>query len=254
MSSASPCARSRGAQRARRADARAAPNASAFETALAETTTRARSRLVEHALLDAPRRDRPAPRDREDVLDRHQERLVDVALRRRDVLVDRRRGDLLRHDATELPFCRVLTPAEGLGKDSDQTPRELYSDLRLLFRWEDIDHPVHGLGGGAGVQGSENEMSGFGGAHGQLDGLQIPHLTHQDHVRVFAQSCAQGVSKAAGVFIQLALVNKTFVAFVGELDWIFDGEDVLAAGVIDVIQQSRQGCRLAGSGRTGHQH
>src|SRR6202011_4365361 len=39
--------------------------------------------------LDAARADRSTTGDREDVFDRHQERLVDRALRRRDVLVDR---------------------------------------------------------------------------------------------------------------------------------------------------------------------
>jgi hypothetical protein len=39
--------------------------------------------------LHAPGRHRPATRDREDVLDRHQERLVDLPLRLRDVLVHR---------------------------------------------------------------------------------------------------------------------------------------------------------------------
>jgi hypothetical protein len=53
-----------------------------------------------HAALDAPRHHRAAARDREHVLDRHQERLVDRAVRRRDVLVHRlhQLGDLLRAD------------------------------------------------------------------------------------------------------------------------------------------------------------
>src|SRR3954454_535842 len=46
---------------------------------------------VDDALLDAAGRDRAAAGDREDVLDRHQERLVEVALGLRDVLVERTR-------------------------------------------------------------------------------------------------------------------------------------------------------------------
>ena len=61
--------------------------------------------------------------------------------------------DLLGHHPTELSLCRVLTSAKGLGEHSDQTARELHKDLRLLFRWEDVHHSVHGLRGGAGVQG-----------------------------------------------------------------------------------------------------
>ena len=82
-------------------------------------------------------------------------------------------------------------------------------------------------------------MSGFGGTHRQLNG-------HQDHVRV-PQGGAQGVGEAAGVFVQLALVHQAFVALVHEFDRVFDREDVFAAGVIDVIQQCRQGGGLAGS-------
>jgi hypothetical protein len=44
---------------------------------------------VDDALLDPPGRDRAAPRDREDVLDRHQERLVERPLGLRDVVVER---------------------------------------------------------------------------------------------------------------------------------------------------------------------
>src|SRR3954452_6390558 len=43
---------------------------------------------VDDALLDPARGDRAAPGDREDVLDWHQERLVQVALRLRDVRVE----------------------------------------------------------------------------------------------------------------------------------------------------------------------
>ena len=41
------------------------------------------------------------------------------------------------------------------------------------------------------------------------------------------------------------VVDETLVAFVDELDRVLNREDVLGAGVIDVIQQSRQGGRLA---------
>ena len=49
-------------------------------------------------------------------------------------------------------------------------------------------------------------------------------------------------------------MHQAFVALVHEFDRVFDREDVFAAGVIDVIQQSRQGGGLAGSCWTRHQH
>src|ERR1700728_1241476 len=37
---------------------------------------------------------------------------------------------------------------------------------------------IEGLGGGAGVQRAEHQMSGLGGGQGKADRLQIAHFTH----------------------------------------------------------------------------
>ena len=82
---------------------------------------------VDHAALDAPRDHRAASLDAEDVLDRHQERLVLRALRLRDVVV---------HRLHQLPDRRVLRRLRvlrgGLQRlkrrathDRDVVPREL---------------------------------------------------------------------------------------------------------------------------------
>ena len=54
--------------------------------------------------------------------------------------------------------------------------------------------------------------------------------------------------------MELPLVHQAFVALVNEFNGVLDGEDVFAARVIDVIQQSRQRCGFAGPGGAGHQH
>jgi hypothetical protein len=75
-----------------------------------------------HALLDAARDDRSAARDREHVLDRHQERLVDVALGL---------GDVRIHGLHELEDLRypLLVALERLERrardDRDVVAREL---------------------------------------------------------------------------------------------------------------------------------
>src|SRR5215211_6163424 len=77
---------------------------------------------VDHALLDAPGRDRAAAGDREDVLDRHQERLVEIALGLRDVLVE---GGGQVDDR----LLRLLVALQRLQRrsldDRDLVPREL---------------------------------------------------------------------------------------------------------------------------------
>src|SRR5437667_452708 len=69
--------------------------------------------------LHPPRRHRPPPRDREDVLHRHQERLVHFPLRRRDVRVHR------VHQRPQFVHPLVLPPRDPLA------PRPLPRSPRL---------------------------------------------------------------------------------------------------------------------------
>ena len=58
------------------------------------------------------------------------------------------------------------------------------------------------------MQRAENQVTGFGGGQGEGDGFRVAHLTDQNHVWVFAQGGTQGVGKAVGVLMQLALVDE----------------------------------------------
>ena len=78
-------------------------------------------------------------------------------------------------------------------------------------------------------------MACFGCGNCQLNRLQIAHLPHQDHVGVLAEGCAQGVGGAVGVLAYLPLVDKAAITFIDEFDRIFNGDDVLRTGIIDVI-------------------
>ncbi|MNT44780.1 hypothetical protein D3C72_1813210 [compost metagenome] len=54
--------------------------------------------------------------------------------------------------------------------------------------------------------------------------------------------------------MDFTLIDQAFARFVDELDGIFDGEDVVMAMVVQVIDHCRQRGGLAGTGRAGHQH
>ena len=112
-----------------------------------------------------------------------------------------------------------------------------------MLGWrKDIHHAINRLRCGTGVQGAEHQVTRFSGADRQLDRFQVSQFSYKDHVGVFTQGRSQGIGKTAGVFIELSLMHQALVAFVNEFDRIFDREDVLAAGVIDVIEQRGQGC------------
>ncbi len=110
--------------------------------------------------------------------------------------------------------------------------RTVASWMRICFWWcgrEDRDDAVDRLGGVEGVQGREDQVAGLGGEQRGLDRLVVAHLADQDDVGVLAQRRAQGGGEAAGVDVDLALVDDGLLVAVQELDGVLDGDDVLGA-------------------------
>jgi hypothetical protein len=128
------------------------------------------------------------------------------------------------------------------------------ADLVLLIGGENVNDTIHGLGGALGVQCAKDQVTGAGGGQRQFDGLQVPHFPHQDDVRVFAQGAFEGRRKGTRVDAHLAVVDQRALALVHELDRVLDGEDVVFAVLVRVINHGRQRGGLARAGRPGHQH
>ena len=101
------------------------------------------------------------------------------------------------------------------------------------------------------MQRGKDQMAGLGGGERRLDGVQIPHLADEDHVRVFPEDGPETVGIGAGVRADLPLVDDAAVGGVDVLDGVLQGDDVAGAGVVDAVQQRGQGggfarARLAG--------
>ena len=60
--------------------------------------------------------------------------------------------------------------------------------------------------------------------------------------------------EAAGVAVDLALVHEAALVLVDVLDRILDGEDVIVALGVDLVDHRGERRRLAAAGRTGDQH
>ena len=141
-----------------------------------------------------------------------------------------------------------------MGDDPLQGDRQLHADLRLLVGREHVDDAVDRLRGVLGVQRGEHEVAGLGRGQRGGDRLEVAHLADEDHVGVLAQRGLQRGGEALRVGAQLALVDEAALVGVQELDRVLDRHDVLVAGLVDLVDHSRQRGRLARAGGPGDEH
>ena len=149
---------------------------------------------------------------------------------------------LERRDA---PAADLL--AQRLRDDAAQRLGQHRADLRLPVGRELIDDAVDGGRRGRRVQRAEHEVAGLGGLDRDRDRLEVAHLADQHDVRILAQRRAQRVLERVGVRVDLALVDQAALVLVDELDRILDGDDVVAAVLVDVVDHRAQRRRLAAS-------
>ena len=113
-----------------------------------------------------------------------------------------------------------------------------------------VEQPVHGARCTRRMQCREHEVPGHGGTQTDIDGLLVAHFADQHDVRVLAQRGAQHAAEIeADARVHLHLVD----AGKPVLNRILDRDD-LCFRAVDVVQRRIQGCRLAASGRAGHEH
>src|SRR5208337_3464268 len=62
------------------------------------------------------------------------------------------------------------------------------------------------------------------------------------------------VREALGVGMQFALVDQAILVHVHELDRVFDGENVIVALAVDLVDHGGEGGRFARSGRSSYEY
>jgi hypothetical protein len=97
-------------------------------------------------------------------------------------------------------------------------------------------------------------LSGLSGQDGRLDRIQVTHFSDQNDVRVLAKGRPQASRETADVHPNLSLADRALFVLVQVLDRVFDGDDILPAMGVDVIDHRGQRRGLAASGRSGHEH
>ena len=76
---------------------------------------------------------------------------------------------------------------ELLRDDALEGGCDLHPDLLLLVRRKDVDDAVDRLRAVLRVKGREHQVACLGRGQGDLDGLQVAHLTDEDDVGILAQ-------------------------------------------------------------------
>src|SRR6185369_11118703 len=104
---------------------------------------------------------------------------------------------------------------------------------------------VDGGGRRRGVQRAEHQVSCLGRLQRDGDGLEIAHFAQQHDVRIFTQRRAQRLFEGVRVFADLALIDQAFLVRMYELHRIFDGNDVIAANAVDVVDEASERGALA---------
>lgn len=138
-----------------------------------------------------------------------------------------------------------------LGDDSSEGFGDHDADLVALVEGEDVEDAVEGAGGVAGVEGPEDEVPGFGGGDGELDRFEVPHFSHDDDVGVFAEGGAEGAGEGLGMEADFAVSDVAALGGVHEFDGVFEGEDVVVAVFIDMVNHGGHGGGFSGADGAG---
>ena len=106
------------------------------------------------------------------------------------------------------------------------------------------------------MQSAEDEVSRLRRRHGDPDRLEVAQLADQNDVGVLAKGVFQSVLERQRIAGRpdLSLGDIRFFGFMQIFDGVFDGNDMVAAGAVDGVDQGGQGGGLAASGRPGDQH
>jgi hypothetical protein len=151
-------------------------------------------------------------------------------------------------------------PAPGLPRhqrlrhDPLEHEGELRAHLRLLRGREHVDDARDRLGRRVGVQRRERQVARLGDGQRGLDGLQVAHLAHQQHVGVLAERVLERAREALRVGADLALVDDAPLVAVHELDRVLDRDDVAAALAVDLVEHRRERGALARPRGPGDEH
>ena len=142
---------------------------------------------------------------------------------------------------------------EALRDDALERSGEHRSRLVQLGRREEVEDPVDRFRRIARVDRRENQMACLSRRECTANRRLVPHLADQNDVGVLPHDASQRGRERGGVAADLALIDRRLAVSVQVLDRVFDCDDVLVAGVVDVFDHRRERRRFSRSCCADHE-
>ena len=110
------------------------------------------------------------------------------------------------------------------------------------------------LRSGVGMQGGDDDVTGFGRLHGDLGGLAVAHLADENDIGRLPERGAQGFSKIGFVLSHFSLRDQAGQGvWIDEFDRVLECDEVFAFAFGPVFQHGGDGGAFAAAGRTADQ-
>ena len=122
------------------------------------------------------------------------------------------------------------------------------------MRREYVDNTVDGIRCAVRMECREYEVSGFSSRNRGLDGFQVSHLTDENNIGVFTESCSKCSGVCLGIITDLSLVNNRLLVAMQVLNRILNRYDVLRVSFVNHIDEGRKRCRLTGTGSSRNEN
>src|SRR5882762_5666267 len=94
-------------------------------------------------------------------------------------------------------------------------------------------------------------MAGFRDAECRFDGLKVAHLADEHDVRVFAKRGAKRIREGMRISVDFTLIHKALLVIVKKFDGVLDGDHVLFAFAVNLVQHGGERGGLTGARRPG---
>ena len=124
----------------------------------------------------------------------------------------------------------------------------------LVGERKNSDDAFNGLRGVNGVQRGKHQVAGLGCFQRNFNGFTVTHLANQNNFWRLPQRGPQRHRKRRRVAVQFTLMDYAILMRVQKFDRIFNGENMKRLLLVNEINDRRKRRRLAGTGRSGHQH